>query len=138
MHTRSRVDAGNPQAAHIALAITAVAVHIRHRAHHGFVRWTEKTLARTTVALSHLQQFSMFIYGVEAMFFRIKGCKSICLSAQLANEPAHNRREAVWVAILALKLFFNPTNKYFIEGAEKPLSRVHPRCVTIITHRVFI
>jgi len=72
------------------------------------------------------------------MFFRIKGCKSICLSAQLANEPAHNRREAVWVAILALKLFFNPTNKYSIEGAEKPLSRAHPRRVSIIAHLLSI
>src|SRR5207248_412318 len=54
MHTCSRVDTCNPQAAHITLAITAVAIHIGHRAHDRLMRRTDKTATCRTMTLGHL------------------------------------------------------------------------------------
>jgi hypothetical protein len=41
------------------------------------------------------------------------------------KKSRHKRREAVWVAILALQTQYY-SHKYSIEGAEKPVSGVHP------------
>lgn len=41
------------------------------------------------------------------------------------KQSRHKRREAVWVAILALQTQYY-SHKYSIEGAEKPMSGVHP------------
>src|SRR3989442_14050278 len=43
MHTRSRVDTCNPQAAHITLAITAGAIHISHPAPDRLMGVADKT-----------------------------------------------------------------------------------------------
>src|SRR5260370_3457478 len=68
MHTSSRVDTRNPQAAHIALAGTTIAIHIRHRAHDGFMGWTEKASTCTTMALGHLEKFFIFLVCDYATF----------------------------------------------------------------------
>src|SRR5450631_4029967 len=69
IHAGGSIDARNPQAAHIALAIFAVAIHIRHRAHDRFVRGTEETLTRATMALGHLQYLFMLLVGGYATLY---------------------------------------------------------------------
>src|SRR5256885_7651738 len=54
MHTCSRVDTCNPQAAHITLAITAVAIHISHLAHDRLMCRTDKKATCRTMALGPL------------------------------------------------------------------------------------
>src|SRR5579859_1099335 len=93
MHTRSRVNADNPQAAHISLAGSPVAIHICHRTHHRFVRWPEKTLTRTTMAFSHLQYFFMFLVRCYATFHSRHGKSSIRLFLYDWNINRHKEED---------------------------------------------
>jgi len=68
-----------------------------------------------------------------SMFFARRGLGNLFLNQVLrvyrlertTNTSTHKRREAVWVAILALQTQYY-SHKYSIEGAEKPISGVHP------------
>src|SRR5579885_2331013 len=69
VHAGGGVDARDPQAAHVALAIAAITIHIRHRAHNGLVGGTEQAPARATMALGHLKNFFMLLVSGNATFY---------------------------------------------------------------------
>src|SRR5579883_1298041 len=69
VHASRGIDARDPEAAHVALAVAAVAIHVGHRAHDGFMRGPEESLARTTVALGHIQNFLMPLVCWDATFY---------------------------------------------------------------------
>jgi len=54
VHTSGGVDARDPEAAHVALAIAAVTIHVSHRAHDRFMRGTKQAFACATMAFRHL------------------------------------------------------------------------------------
>src|SRR5262249_52482044 len=83
MHACSGVDACDPQAAHITLAVAAVWVHGRPRAHDRFMGWTEEAFTCTTMAFSHLQDFFVSLMSGNSAFYP---WHSPCISSVLSSD----------------------------------------------------
>ena len=73
-----------------AFTVAAVAVCIRHRVHHCFMRWTEETSACTTIAFGHLQDFFVSLMSGNSAFYP---WHSPCISSMISSN-AKRRKEA--------------------------------------------